>query len=297
MDSEENKIEEEKQEETTVEEVTNEENNNEELTEEIIDEKDEETKKSIMPTIIIVLVLIILTVGGTIIYIKKDELFKSNDNQKVEEKQEQNNSQENEKPIEKEIENKEEQKEEEKQEEQKEENKYENQSGSLSTENDSSALIKINGKDYKLMYSFIEEENGPGKMNVKLNDKVIFELIAFNGIWDLTYNVFTAADNKQYLFVSYKQWGEFGFIVNDEGKELHKISEYSDDLRCFVGTNENEDLMYALGEEVYYYRYKKDSKSDDDKIKLEQVKISINNNSISESLTGEEKDGKAAQCG
>lgn len=171
--------------------------------------------------------------------------------------------------------------------------------GVLNTEKVSDSIeINMNNKKYTLAYNLVED-GVVGTHIIKFNSKEIFKKGAADGIGDIKYQIFTASDGKQYLLVSYYQWGMYGIIVNDNGEILSKINEWSDEISCFMSSKTNSDLITVKDGNVYYYKYKDDSLKENGnylEIKMEESEITINNNKIFEKLTGNEIAGSASQC-
>ena len=245
-----------------------------------------EPKKKGNKGLIVFLILIILGLVGYITYDKvlKDKIFNKvepkktekidNNNEKVEESNntviKNNNSDEN-------------------------ANELKDINGTLSTDKDDSVVLTINGKKVTLYYNLLDNTD-VGTHLIKFNSKEIFKQGAADGIGTINYYVFKASDNKQYLFLTYKQWGMFGILLDDNGEVLSKINEYSDDIDCFMLAKNNADLITLKDGNIYYYQYKKDSYKEGVGVKLQEVKLTINNNKVNETLTGKEIDGDAGQC-
>ena len=245
------------------------------------------SKNSNGKNIIIVILLIIIAVLGTLVVVKTDK--------KVKNKKKKQEGKENKNEEKKEIE-----KPEEKKTEDSSNSVISDSNGTLKTDSKDSKEITINGNKYVISYTLVNDGQA-GKHSIKLGDKELINLPAMNGIDKLKYNVFTASDNKQYLLVTYLQWGTYGYIYNESGKEvksfneLAKITVSGSTQECFIGTKSNEELVSVKDGSVNYYRYKNGTVSGDD-IKIEEVKITVSNDKVSESLTGNVKNGNYGQC-
>lgn len=246
--------------------------------------KEKKRKKASLINTLILLLIIAGLVG--FIYVKRDALFsnKTKEETKTETKEEN-----------------------------KEEPKEGNEKGSSiisegklsSDESLASTNIKVNDKELKLEYRFIEEDAGPGKITLKVNNTELYNEEALDGIGDITYEVFKATDNKEYLIVKYNQWGFYSTILDSNAKILKTISPYDKETECFISLDketkaDSEELVDNLttikNGEVYYYKYKSKSLDDNSNIKLSEVKITIKDGIITETNTGNEKTGSVGQC-
>ena len=167
----------------------------------------------------------------------------------------------------------------------------------VETLDSSRKVVTLNGNDLEITYKFVNEPNGPGTNVLSVGDNKIGSWSP-NGIEAAEYEVFVGEDNKEYLLLTYTLWSDYGFIINDEGKTLYKFSNYADELDCVAFLDDNKiDLNYVKDNAVYYYRYREGSvKRDNYSIVLDLVKLSVNNDKVSEAKTGEEKTGKYGQC-
>ena len=251
--------------------------------------KEKKRKKASLINTLILLLIIAGLVG--FIYVKRDALFSNKTNEETK------------------TETKEETKKEENKEEPKEENEKEYsivREGKLSSDESlASTNIKVNDKELKLEYRFIDEDEGPGKITLKVNNTDIYNEQALDGIGYISYQVFKATDNKEYLIVKYNQWGFYSTILDSNAKILKTISPYDKETECFISLdNENEinqeelvdNLTTIKNGEVYYYKYKSESLDDNSNIKLSEVKITIKDGIITETNTGNEKTGSVGQC-
>lgn len=228
-------------------------------------------------TIIIVMMLLLIIIGLiTFVFLKREKIF-GKEEPKIEKKEE--------KPK-----------------------IIENQKGTLDSDKDLDVkTIKINNKEFKLEYKYIEDE-GPGTIYLKINNTTIYEEVALDGIMDIRYEVFVSPkDNKEYLFVGYSRMpDEVGVIINDELKILKEISSLAnliDNETCSVSYEWPEDdneqippIITVKDGEVYYYKYKENSTDDDYNIKMDEVKITIENNKIIETMTGKTEKGSLVNC-
>ena len=149
------------------------------------------------------------------------------------------------------------------------------------------------------------------KLGIRIEDKDGVEVFFYinnkkymewspNAPGSYNYRVITGTDNKEYLFLSFGI-SEIGsaYIINDNGEEIFHISSDPVDIECSSYTDE-DDLVYIEYSEgidsVFYYKYVDGSKTSDWKIKLELVKLVINNNKVTEEKQNKTINGGLGQC-
>lgn len=159
-----------------------------------------------------------------------------------------------------------------------------------------SKTISLNNKQLEISYENIDD-NGPGTRKLKVGTNVIGSWSP-NGLSNIKYEVITGSDNKDYLVIRYQQWANYGYIINDEGKTIYYFDTNVKDLGCVAYFDDlSDEMSYIENNEVYYYKYRSGSANNNNSsLKTDLVKLSINNNKVTETKTGTVKDGKFGQC-
>ena len=148
--------------------------------------------------------------------------------------------------------------------------------GSLDVSKDSdSAEIMMNGKKHTLSQS-----NDGKNLILSFDEKKLLGPIYYTS-WVGIYHLFTANDNKQYLFIEYEKTGDGGhaYIIIDDTANI--IKEITYNMPIIV------DLPFIKDGNIYYYS--REHVSPNEGIcpgKVNEVKISINNGKFTEELTG-----------
>ena len=179
-----------------------------------------------------------------------------------------------------------------------------NEKGSLNSDIKSgekdSKTIKLNNKEIEISYEDEEEEYGPGTRYLKVNNKEIGKWTP-GGIDEIEYETFTSIDGKEYLVLSYRMWGHYTYIIDENAniiKSVDELAKLKDGNDCFI-INETK-LNEIEGNYFYYYRYNSgeivNGNNYESKLKIEQIKVTINNSRVSEESTGKIIESTFGQC-
>lgn len=153
---------------------------------------------------------------------------------------------------------------------------------------------KINGKVSSIQYSQKEEDNDVKQYILKLNGKVIFDVSYITSIKNISWEVFTLGE-KEYFIVSFEHFGTQYYIVDENGNILFNKNNYSEEIGCYV-TFDGSSLNYKVqGDELYIYSEKEYSYGDL-KVVIEEYKVSIIDDEVSITLTGNTYEGTLNQC-
>ncbi len=180
--------------------------------------------------------------------------------------------------------------------------------------------ITLNGKTNTLLLENNKKENG--KILFGSTDIDFFikygtgpEGTVFDTIHEIDYRVVKGKDNKDYLVVSYGKGDSFQqvlLILNDNRDIIGKYSTHYENAEffgknddCFALRNiddEDDNEMYIVEEDnIEFYKYINGSLVNNNNtgrntIKLELIKLEIDNNKVIEVKTGTVVSGEAGQC-
>jgi len=255
----------------------------------------EKSENKVLYIIIGILLLIIGIGAGYIIGINKSNV-KVEEKEKVEEKKEKEETEEKkdeEPPVKNDT----------------EENEKELASGTLKSNGQKDSVeISLNGKTNTLLLENNKKENGVIKYgNTNIDLMVKFGTgpdVIHDTTYELNYNVVLGEDNREYLVVSYgESLQQYLLILNDDtriigeyGTHYTNTKFYSHLDDCFVYLDEEKKVYNVDGNDIFFYKYKEGSFKQTYEATLEEVLIKINNNKITDSVTGKTLTSKVGQC-
>ncbi len=190
-----------------------------------------------------------------------------------------------------------------------EENKKDLATGTLESNGKKDSIeINLNGKKNILLLENNKKEDGAIKFgNTDIDLMIKYGVgpgVVHDTVYKLNYNVVLGEDNREYLVVSYgESLQQYLLILNDDtriigqyGSFYRNAKFYSNNDDCFVYTDEEKILYNVEGNDVLFYKYKDGSFKQSTGATLEEVKIIIDNNGITESATGNTLISKVGQC-
>ena len=203
------------------------------------------------------------------------------------------------------VEKKEEEPEESKDEKEKEQNdkdvNIELDKGTINSEKDEDTKeVKINNNIITISYSVIRSGQSI-EQYIKANDSIVASWGPTGGPSNIEYESFIASDGKEYLVLTYNMWGSYTYIIDENAnviKSVDELAKLKDGNECYMSHNKKLNRI----EENYFYYYKYHSgeivggNNYDSKLKIEEMKVTINNGKISEESTGKIIESSFGQC-
>ena len=156
--------------------------------------------------------------------------------------------------------------------------------------------LSLNGEPVKITYA-LDEQQQLAYITINENQKI---MDSYGSPFELEYEIFESAeDHREYLLLTYKgMWNKIDLLVTENGRKLETYNDFDFDLGCYYTTKEasSNDTTLRKIKDGYIYSYIYKDGFTDGEIELYETKISIKDDEVTETETGNKVKGIKANC-